>query len=182
MRTVLLLAALISFDVLAQDSITDDNTDSAPPPPPAQYCQADEHRQFDFWIGEWTVTSNGQPAGTNRVEAVLNGCAIQENWQGAGGISGSSFNLFDRVTGQWHQTWVDSSGTLLQIDGGLTDGSMVMQGKRPVPQSGGTALHRISWTPNEDGTVRQLWEASQDDGASWTVLFDGIYSRVEEPE
>ena len=26
-----------------------------------------------------------------------------------------------------------------------------------------------------DGSVRQLWEASQDGGATWSVLFDGLY-------
>jgi hypothetical protein len=122
------------------------------------------------------VSAKDQLAGTNSIHPVHGGCALQENWQGAGagGISGSSFNIFDRASGKWHQTWVDASGTLLQLDGGLVDGAMVLAGSRPAA-SGGIALHRISWTPNEDGSVRQLWEASQDDGDSWNVLFDGLY-------
>ena len=40
-----------------------------------------------------------------------------------------------------------------------------------------TTLNRITWTPNKDGTVRQLWEASTDQGKTWQVAFDGLYRR-----
>jgi hypothetical protein len=184
MRIWFVLTALFSLQALAQDTNGPEATgpESSPPVPAPEYCQSPEHRQFDFWLGEWDVTANEAPAGSNRVESIMNGCAVQENWQGAGGISGTSFNIYDRDTGQWHQTWVDSSGTLLQLDGGLQGNDMVMQGQRPVPASGGTAIHRIRWTPNEDGTVRQLWEASQDSGASWSVMFDGLYAPREAAE
>ena len=171
MKTILFLALCLPLGLAAQQD--------APAEPPAGPCDAAEYRQFDFWIGDWNVTAKDQPAGTNSIHPVHGGCALQENWQGAGagGISGSSFNIFDRASGKWHQTWVDASGTLLQLDGGLVGGSMVLAGSRPAA-TGGTALHRISWTPNEDGSVRQLWEASQDEGASWNVLFDGLYVKA----
>ena len=141
------------------------------------------HHQFDFWLGQWQVTSNGQAAGTNTVHTIQNGCVIQENWKGsgAGGITGTSFNIYDRASGRWHQTWVDAGGTLLQLDGGLVEGSMVLAGERPAPGGEGIVQHRISWTPNEDGSVRQLWEASQDGGESWNVIFDGLYTRSITP-
>lgn len=147
---------------------------------PAGPCATPGHRQFDFWIGDWNVTAGERTAGTNSIRQVHGGCALEENWQGAGagGISGSSFNIFDEASGKWHQTWVDSSGTLLQLDGGLVDGSMVLSGSRPAP-NGGAALHRISWTPNGDGSVRQLWETSLDAGGSWSVLFDGLYVKAD---
>ncbi len=171
MKTLTLLILLIPLALAAQEDA---------PAPAAGPCDAPEYRQFDFWIGDWNVTSGEQVAGTNSIHKVHGGCALQENWQGAGagGISGSSFNIYDQATGKWHQTWVDASGTLLQLDGGLVDGSMVLSGTRPA-QNGGTALHRISWTPNADGSVRQLWEASQDEGGSWSVLFDGLYVKSD---
>ena len=140
-------------------------------------CAAAEYRQFDFWVGDWDVSQKGEPAGVNTIQAVHGGCALQENWQGTGegGISGSSYNIYDRATGKWHQSWVDSSGSLLLLDGGLVDGSMVLQGQRPTRDGSGQASHRITWTPNPDGSVRQLWEASTDGGANWSVLFDGLY-------
>ena len=154
------------------------------PAAPASRCASPEHRQFDFWLGEWDVTSHGTPAGTNHINAIQGGCVLQENWRGAGpgGITGSSFNIYDRERATWHQTWVDSSGTLLLLDGGIVDGSMVLEGERPAPGGKGSVRHRIAWTPNEDGTIRQLWEASQDGGANWSVLFDGLYTRAGEEE
>jgi hypothetical protein len=157
---------------------------SPPAAPETSPCDAAEYRQFDFWIGDWNVTSDGQQAGTNSIHAVHGGCALQENWQGTGegGISGSSFNMYDKATGKWHQTWVDASGTLLLLDGGLVDGAMVLGGQRPTRDGSGQANHRITWTPNADGSVRQLWEATKDDGATWSVLFDGLYVRqVQQP-
>jgi hypothetical protein len=172
MKSITLL--LLSLPLLAAAQA------EVPAQPAAGPCDAPEYRQFDFWIGDWNVSANGQAAGTNSIRRIHGGCALEENWQGAGagGISGSSFNIYDRAAAKWHQTWVDASGTLLQLDGGMVDGNMVLQGSRPA-QNGATALHRISWTPNEDGSVRQLWETSLDDGASWSALFDGLYVKAE---
>jgi hypothetical protein len=36
-------------------------------------------------------------------------------------------------------------------------------------------------TPNADGSVRQLWETSRD-GQTWSVLFDGLYTRAAADE
>ncbi|MBT8039621.1 MAG: hypothetical protein HKO85_12050 [Xanthomonadales bacterium] len=146
---------------------------------PTHRCAAPEYRQFDFWLGAWSVGADGQPAGTNRVVAIQGGCGLQENWTGSGegGITGTSLNVYDRQRGVWHQTWVDAGGTLLQLEGGLLDGAMVLEGSRPGPGGKGVTLHRIAWTPNEDGSVRQRWEASQDEGANWSVIFDGLYVR-----
>jgi hypothetical protein len=172
MKMLPILVLCISLPAMAQEQ-QDENT-VAPPP-----CSARPYHQFDFWIGDWNVTENGQMAGTNSIEPILGGCALLENWQGSGpgGIRGSSFNIYDQARDQWHQTWVDASGTLLQLDGGWHGGSMILQGERPSADGNGTTTHRITWTPLGDGTVRQLWDASRD-GQTWTVLFDGLYQKV----
>lgn len=36
--------------------------------------------------------------------------------------------------------------------------------------------HRITWTPNADGSVRQFWESADDKGR-WNTAFDGLYTR-----
>jgi hypothetical protein len=175
MKYLLSLLLLVSASAAAQD-------DEAGTASPAAACSSEKHRQFDFWLGNWNVTSNGEQAGTNTISLIQKGCALQENWQGAGpgGLSGSSFNIYDQANDKWHQTWVDSSGTLLELNGGLVNGVMVLQGRRPARDGSGMTLHRISWTANEDGSVRQLWEASRDDGRSWSILFDGLYTRESE--
>ena len=75
----------------------------------------------------------------------------------------------------WHQTWVDTTGTLLLLEGGLRSGSMVLEGQTTGTDALATK-HRISWTPNPDGSVRQLWESTDAKG-QWTVAFDGLYTR-----
>ena len=168
---ILFLALWLPLSLTAQQD--------EPTAAPAGPCAAAEYHQFDFWIGDWSVSAKDQPAGTNSIHPVHGGCALQENWQGdgAGGISGSSFNIYDRASGKWHQTWVDTAGTLLLLDGSLVNGVMVLSGRRPARDGEGMVSHRISWTPSPDGTVRQLWEVSTDDGGNWAVLFDGSYAR-----
>jgi hypothetical protein len=177
MRRIVALMLLLPAAALAADE-----SPTAAAPTPA--CTAPEYRQFDFWLGRWNVTSNGVLAGTNEVRAIHGGCALQENWigAGAGGISGTSLNLYDGATGRWRQTWVDSAGTLLQLAGGLVEGAMVLEGEQPGAAGAPGIRHRISWTPSPEGTVRQVWEASHDGGNTWSRLFDGLYERAEPVE
>lgn len=144
-------------------------------------CQSVEHRHFDFWVGTWDVfAASGKKVGENRIELVADGCALLEQWTGNGGVTGKSLNIYDTSDRHWHQTWVDSSGTLLMLAGGLVDRSMVMSMSGPSPTDPKTTvLQRITWTPASDGSVRQLWELSSDAGARWTVLFDGRYVRAK---
>ena len=144
-----------------------------PPPSP---CAAAEFRQFDFWIGEWAVTVGGKPAGTNRIESIARGCGLQENWTPAGGSgSGVSLNGYSPQDGKWHQVWL-GGGPLMHLTGGLRDGRMILEG-RTAGRDKTTTLQRITWSPLDDGRVRQLWEQSTDAGKTWTVAFDGMYAR-----
>ena len=182
MRWIVSIMLSMSAAVDAGDSGSEPDADSVPPPGPsmASACESEKHRQFDFWIGEWDVTANGKPAGRNRIEIRHGGCALAEHWVSTrSDFSGSSLNAYDQATDRWHQTWVDATGTLLELDGGLEDGRMVMSGSRPG-EDGATVIHRITWTPNEDGSVRQHWQTSSD-GNSWSTAFDGLYVR-RDPE
>lgn len=146
------------------------------PPPPG--CPAEVRRQFDFWVGDWNVTVGGKPAGENRIERILDGCALLENWKGAGGMSGKSLNFYDPRSERWHQTWVDDRGGSLGLDGAFKDGKMVLIGtQKKDPKTGTTTIDRITWTPLPADQVRQVWETSNDDGKSWAVAFDGLYTR-----
>ena len=134
-----------------------------------------EHRQFDFWVGSWTVTVNGQPAGQNEIALEEDGCVLHERWTGAKGGTGQSFNFFTRETKRWRQVWIDNSGNPLDLSGGFADGKMVLAGS--TPSAKGPVPQRITFFKNPDGTVRQLWESSTDGGATWAASFDGLYRR-----
>ena len=148
---------------------------SAQAPPPA--CESPEYRQFDFWLGYWEVNNpTGDVVGTNTITAVSGGCGVHERWEGAGGGVGESLNAYDRRTGSWHQTWVGGRGLVLRLEGGLQDGSMVLEGEL---MEGDGILQRITWTPSSDGSVRQHWETSEDGATTWTTAFDGTYRKVD---
>ena len=141
-------------------------------------CEAAEHRQFDFWIGDWEVfLPSGQKAGENRVDSINAGCSLLENWSGRGGYTGKSLNIYDRTDKRWHQVWVDSTGGVLMLAGGFADKRMVLESGPVAGGSGAPVIHRIAWSINEDASVRQLWESSSDAGKTWTVQFDGKYVR-----
>ncbi|HWA85082.1 MAG TPA: hypothetical protein VG710_02570 [Opitutus sp.] len=142
---------------------------------PTPVAPAEAH-QFDFWIGEWTVTNPaGKHTGDSKIERIANGFGILENWTGAGGYSGKSLNAWNAEKKQWQQFWVGSDGGVLELSGGLdAQGRMVLSGAHATV--GGVVTERITWTPNADGSVEQLWEQSSDGGKSWRAVFDGHYA------
>jgi hypothetical protein len=145
-------------------------------------CVSDEHHQFDFWLGDWKVfTPDGKPAGSSHIERIIDGCAILENWTGTGGVTGKSLNMYDASDRQWHQFWVDSSGSRLLLDGSYANGRMVLKSDSADPQKPGALVtQRITWSTNADGSIRQLWETTRDIGKTWSIEFDGKYVRAQQ--
>ena len=134
-------------------------------------CSAPEHRQFDFWLGDWQVHKpDGSFVGINRITREYGGCVIHERYATGRGYSGESLNAYDAARKVWHQTWVDDTGLLLTLEGRWDGKQMVLEGNR----------QRITWTPDAQGGVRQLWEAADEKGA-WSVVFDGRYTRQRAP-
>ena len=139
-------------------------------------CDAPAFRAFDFWIGEWVVRNpEGKQVGVNRIEREYDGCVLHERYTTERGYRGESLNTFDAGRKVWHQTWVDNAGTLLLLEGGVRDGKMVLEGQA-TGTDGQVTRHRITWTANADGSVRQFWESTDAKG-SWTTSFDGMYTR-----
>ncbi|MGZ5041727.1 MAG: hypothetical protein ACXWBQ_13375 [Usitatibacter sp.] len=150
----------------------------APQPAP---CSAAQSPQFDFWVGDWDVfTPDGKLAGTNRIEK-LYGCVLHESWKSAK-VQGQSFNVFDAERGVWHQTWVDSTGSLLVIEGAFRDGEMTLSDAGLPGKKDPGAVNEIAWMRRPDGSVRQHWRVSADGGKTWSTSFDGTYVRSSRPQ
>jgi hypothetical protein len=171
-----------------------------PTPPPKPFdCAALEHRQFDFWLGDWDVVPNAPVApvapvapaapaapvaparkpARNVIEKAHNGCVVVENWDDGIGGTGQSFNVYDRMTKRWHQTWVDSTGGLHEYWGALQDGNMVFLGEVPLPPASrfaGRRTIRLTFFPLGSGKVRQFSESLSPDG-TWSINYDLIYTR-----
>jgi hypothetical protein len=142
----------------------------------APACSSPAHRQFEFWIGDWRVLRpDGSVAGTNHITLEYGGCVVHEHYVTGKGYSGESLNVYDASRKVWHQSWVDTDGLLLILEGHWNGKSMALEGRAP-DANGKIVRQRITWTPNTDGSVRQLWESADDTGA-WTVVFDGKYTK-----
>ncbi|MEM7105139.1 MAG: hypothetical protein AAF502_18525 [Bacteroidota bacterium] len=140
-------------------------------------CSAPEYRAFDFWIGDWEVfTPDGKLVGTNHVKQLYNSCVINENWIGAGGSEGESYNTYDPRTGTWSQVWVDNGGNTLHFEGHAAENAMLLRGES-VDKDGNPLFFKLSFYHNpEEDTVRQVWESSKNEG-KWQTIFEGIYKK-----
>ncbi len=168
MKTLLILlcGTCFSLSALAQ-------------PTPSYSCDG-PHRAFDFWLGHWEVTdaAGEQRYGENRISSRDKGCLLLEEWTSSRGGTGSSINYFNPSDEQWHQHWVDSGNSIIHTAGAVVDGSMVMDGSIYYLGNGQTAAFRGTWTPLEDGRVRQFFE-QQDEAGDWQPWFEGFYRKLD---
>ncbi len=100
------LVALAGFLLLTKPVFGSESCDTL------ESCQIPEARQFDFWVGEWSVNNrflqaDGSYKDTSRSRAIitpiLGGCAIMEQWIGIDGntVNGFSVRAFDPVAKEW---------------------------------------------------------------------------------
>lgn len=164
------LAALL-FLQDAQDA------EPTPAPSPPAGCTTEEYAAFDFWVGEWNVTPNGQDqqVATSRIEKVAGGCAIRETWMPNNGPGGVSLTTRDPDSGTWNQLWVGSTPGRVFFEGGPVDGEMVLIGYWGADASGTPQMIRMTYSLQDDGSVRQHGELSTDHGGTWGNAFDFIY-------
>lgn len=142
-------------------------------------CEDAEFRQFDFWIGDWDVTSTSDGAlrGSSHISSEMGGCVIWENWTSAGsGYFGKSYNTYNVNLHRWEQYWVDNSAGTIFFYGNLKDGVMDYW-TDDVPQSDGKNLRRhLQFFNLGPGKVRQFSQGSTDGGKTWQVEYDLTYT------
>ena len=141
-----------------------------------------ESRQFDFWVGDWEVFDNqrgGARVGHSHVERIIGDCVIFENWTGGMGGTGKSFNAYNTQTGAWQQNWMDNSGTVTNYgDGHFADGHLSFIAHNVDP-TGAKWLDRLTFFDLGPDRVRQFSERSDDDGKTWSTIYDFEYRRVK---
>jgi hypothetical protein len=150
-------------------------------PQPAP-CSSAEARQFDFWVGEWIGTwksRNGAIGqGTNRIESILGGCVIHENFQSEGPqpLIGRSYSVWSPRLKRWQQTWVDSSGSYLDLNGEFADGKMVLL-RDGILGNGKPGKQRMTFSNIRKDRFDWDWDTSEDGGKSWTSRWHIDYVR-----
>ena len=141
----------------------------------ASSCSAPEFHQFDFWLGDWDAFDVGKSAivARTRVDSILDGCVLREDYQAANGMHGQSFSLYDRSRKIWHQSWVTNRGQLLLIEGKLEAGGIVLAGADRTIEGKERRVRGV-WKPVSDG-VRETAVISTDAGRTWQPWFDIIF-------
>jgi hypothetical protein len=145
--------------------------------PVSRDCATAEHRQFDFWIGDWDTFESDAPGGASiaraRVEPIAQGCALRERYEQNDGLIGDSILSYDPVRKHWQQTWVTNRGALMVIVGNFKDGALVLQGDVHL-KDGSSVLQRITWKAQGTG-VRESAMLSRDGGKTWKPAFDVLF-------
>jgi hypothetical protein len=178
MRSVVFLAELLAI------LFTTEAAKGSPPPPPPPGCHTPLSHQWDFWLGKWEVRAKGADkiVAHSQIEKKYGECAIRENWMPVGQEvrgGGGSLTVYDSRLNEWRQTWVDSSGARVQLDGALANGVMAITGNWPdFAGPGKDALVRMKYQKQPDGEVRQWGESSTDNGKTWQPSFDFLYRAV----
>lgn len=145
-------------------------SEAVPKPAP---CAAPAYHQFDFWIGDWDAFDVDNPTtrvARTKVDRILDGCVLREDYEGADGHQGQSFSIYDASRKVWHQSWVTNRGELLVIEGTFQNGEMVLSGVDHTKH----ALVRGVWKP-VDGAVRETAVTSTDGGKTWKPWFDLVF-------
>jgi hypothetical protein len=64
-------------------------------------------RQFDFWLGDWQLAWGEGQQGTNRIDKILDGKVIREQFDGnpAMPFQGLSLSVYNPGLEEWRQTW-----------------------------------------------------------------------------
>lgn len=163
---------------------------TAPPPAPAvAACASPEHRQLDFWVGDWDVVIRARASPTSeawaegrghqRIESILGGCAISETFTADGPPApwaGRSYSSWQPALGTWRQTWVDDAGGYLAFTGGVEQGVMTLYGEVRTAE-GAAAQMRMVFQQVTATSLHWEWQRTTDGWATSTVMMIIDYTR-----
>lgn len=147
-------------------------------------CNAEEYRQFDFWIGDWDAFNNkGIKVGDSKISVSLDGCLILEEWKSTmqsdmRKYEGKSFNNYDKPTGKWYQTWIANHGEAINfLSGKFEKDAMTFYSKPYLYAKDTMAIRKLSFTKLVNGEVMQRGEVLHTDNTKIKTDFEFIYKR-----
>jgi hypothetical protein len=141
-------------------------------------CSAElEARQFDFWLGDWTVTFPGATGnGTSRVYLSLDQCLLTESWDSGAGLKGQNMFAYSPDDKAWHGLYADNRGRAHVFNGQVKPGLAEFDGPSHNAK-GEPLLNRLKLVRLTNNKLEQTWEKSADNGATWKLEFRGDYAR-----
>jgi hypothetical protein len=145
-------------------------------PTAAAQCRSPEHRQFDFWVGDWDaydLSDTAKAVARLQVTRIMDGCVLREVYAQQDGLNGESFSLWDTPRRRWHQSWVTNRGALLLLEGRLEGERMVLTAPEWKPDGNSTLLRGMWW--REGANVRHRADRSADGGRTWAPVWDMVF-------
>ena len=146
--------------------------------PPVTNCSAPEAGQFDFWLGGWDAfySDTLKPA-YNKIVKPYDNCVIEENFYDPNTeFKGKSVSAYNSKTKKWQQTWVDNQGAYIALTGEFKDSKMQLNNEI-MKADGKKILQRMLFYNISKESFDWSWEASTDDGKTWTVNWKIHYVR-----
>jgi ketosteroid isomerase-like protein len=144
-------------------------------------CSENQAKQFDFWLGtwdlEWQDAQGKIQKGVNKINKIMNGCVIEENFS-AGSYLGKSHSMFDRKSGKWKQTWVDNGGEYLDLVGEFKDRKMILN-REFINPLGKKVMQKMTFFDIKTDSFEWLWERSDDEGKTWKTNWKLTYKRKQ---
>lgn len=162
--------------------------------PATPACDTLEVRRYDFWVGEWDVDNHNRapsepdgplyPTGTatDRVYAILGGCAIVEHWEGAlswDHVLGFSVRAWDPERERWVAvlSWPSPAGTGFSVmEGDFDDGEGRLEAERTAPD-GSPFRIRFRFADVTADSFRWIGARSTDDGDTWREFWTMDFER-----
>jgi len=130
--------------------------------------------KLDYWLGEWSVDSG---RGRSDVHLSLDSCEIVEAWSSkTTDHRGENTIAYNSEEKTWYALFVDNRGRAHMFSGTVDDGSAQFEGPSR-DENGKAVLKRVRVVRENPQTVDQIWEKSNDKGATWEPDFKMEYVR-----
>ncbi len=153
-------------------------------------CNSPENRQFNFWIGDWDIqqsilNKDGTWLKTKAhtsVTPILNGCALEEHWEGdvkffwsgmqnIEHMKGFSIRYYDPQKSEWNIHWLDNKN--LNMGLGVTGNFKNGKGEffSEPNNANGNSISRITFSNITENSVHWDLAFSKDEGKTWTTIW-----------
>jgi len=138
---------------------------------------------FDFWVGdwnlEWTNADGSKSFGTTKIEKILDGKVIQENFRDPkSGAKGISISVYNSKKKTWHQAWADNGGSYYDFEGVLVNGKPIFRTKEKEV-SGNKIIQRMVFYDIKPNSLTWDWELTKDGGKTWALHWRIFYTRKQ---
>ena len=142
-------------------------------------CTADsEVRQLDYWLGHWSMKSDGGSSSSN-VTLSLDKCMFIEHWENGKGHVTEKMFAYSPEDKNWGGMFADNEGRVhVFLAGKVSSGTAEFHGPSRGP-NGETVLHKLRVVRMAPDRLEETWEKSVDNGANWTTVYRAEYSRAQ---